>query len=296
MTQNQKLCRDSVKQMQRCGLLLEEVKSFGVGHHHKPPKIVIFRTNYYEVQTFAEQIKVSYVLSTMANQGRVIRRASILSYNEFRQDHLLPNVPVIIGPKLIEEWPCIAKWRLSTDASENQAKLNTRTESLSESHTPRCSRPNLKHLVGHYGDMKVPTDEDGCRSERKLEDVIHIWTSNGELDIEDVSSIHSEDGRIYAKDWHLALELSKTEIEPKLSFYKTPELFRDDWMNRYYLQETNDDFRFVVSMSLLLDKFFTERLPSTLVLQELLLSCIEMYVRLLCNHPHDIEVNDLMTL
>jgi hypothetical protein len=49
-----------------------------------------------------------------------------------------------------------------------------------------------------------------------------------------------EGQNLYVKDWHLARQC------PQDRFYDTPDIFKDDWMNRYYCVDTEDDFRFVV--------------------------------------------------
>lgn len=48
--------------------------------------------------------------------------------------------------------------------------------------------------------------------------------------------------QLYIKDWHLAL---RTQSD----FYNTPPIFFDDWMNDYYIGNTDDDFRFVYAGS-----------------------------------------------
>ena len=67
---------------------------------------------------------------------------------------------------------------------------------------------------------------------------------------------------MYIKDWHLALQLEQRNkeagVEEEASFYETPGIFKDDWMNRYYRAKTEDDFRFVVRLSSLLLRLVTD--------------------------------------
>lgn len=138
----------------------------------------------------------------------VCREAS-LSYDDFRTKYLLPNIPVIIGSDLTRSWPAMTLWSHPRDD------------------TSISSRPNLDYLAETYGDLEVPVDEEGCRSKCALKDVIDQWNQG--------------QGRsLYVKDWHLARQ------RPEDAFYSTPNVFHDDWMNAYYLKETEDDFRFVV--------------------------------------------------
>jgi hypothetical protein len=105
------------------------------------------------------------------------------------------------------------------------------------------SEPNLDYFRGNYGDFTVPVDEDGCRSERLLREVIDMWEGKDE-------SANTDQGcKVYVKDWHLALRLEKESAtsDDASTFYTTPNIFADDWMNRYYRRNTTDDFRFVVS-------------------------------------------------
>jgi hypothetical protein len=111
------------------------------------------------------------------------------------------------------------------------------------------SAPNLTYFRGKYGEFTVPVDEDGCRSERPLHEIIDIWEGKDES-----SGSHQGD-KIYVKDWHLALQLEKdsaragstASLDEHSTFYTIPDIFADDWMNHYYRKNTEDDFRFVVS-------------------------------------------------
>jgi len=110
------------------------------------------------------------------------------------------------------------------------------------------SAPNLAYFRRKYGEFTVPVDQDGCRSERYLREIIDIWEGGDES-----PGSHQGD-KIYVKDWHLALQLEKesaradstASVDENSTFYTIPDIFADDWMNLYYRKNTEDDFRFVV--------------------------------------------------
>jgi hypothetical protein len=165
----------------------------------------------------------------MTGSANSMRHLSNITYEDFRTNHLLINQPVMIAPTLVQEWPCRSHWRLpsrSTLSKEDDMSVNNASAPSSE--------PNFGYIKDKYGHLVVPVDEEGCRTERPLQDILALWEKG--------------EGRgMYVKDWHLALQLSRQK-DPSISkFYDTPNIFKDDWMNRYYLKETQDDFRFVVS-------------------------------------------------
>lgn len=166
----------------------------------------------------------------------LIQRVSNISYGEFRTRHLVTNQPVIVGEELIETWSCLQHWRVANSAPASKAVASN---GLPEENTSfsTCSMPNLAYMRIKYGENTVPVDEDGCRSQKALREVIDIWE-------QEYQSVHETNvAKMYVKDWHLALQLgTSSEEEP---FYTTPGIFADDWMNNYYRKYTNDDFRFV---------------------------------------------------
>lgn len=149
----------------------------------------------------------------MSSSSRAIVCKPDISYADFRSDHLITNTPIIIGQQLIQNWACLSNWRSTEKDQQNMFSL-----------------PNLSYIKEKYGQLKAPVDEDGRRTERQLSEVIDLWDSGAGQGL-------------YVKDWHLALTAPMSEGKP---FYDTPDIFKDDWMNRYYLEKTDDDFRFVV--------------------------------------------------
>ncbi|KAH9946099.1 Clavaminate synthase-like protein [Epithele typhae] len=159
-------------------------------------------------------------------EPRCARQETVLSYQEFLDNYLLPNIPVILGPALVQDWSAIRKWR-------------------------RDGTIDWDHLSAVYGDSEVTvancSTRDFSDQQRELmlfRDVVSLWQSGAGEDL-------------YVKDWHLARQLaapSGPALAPELSsraqgssepFYTTPAIFRDDWMNAYYAAHTADDFRFV---------------------------------------------------
>ncbi|KAG8831773.1 hypothetical protein FS842_005227 [Serendipita sp. 407] len=168
---------------------------------------------------------------TSSHRRNTVVRLPNISYAEFRSNHLVLNQPVVIGPDLIQNWACLRYWRgtFSEEEQPNAARANTNKITLSTGY----SSPNFDYMLEDYGEFVVPVDEDGCRSQKSLREVIDIWRSND-----------AKGRRLYVKDWHLALQLEKSDVRME-PFYTTPRIFADDWMNNYYLEKTDDDFRFV---------------------------------------------------
>ncbi|KAI8998618.1 Clavaminate synthase-like protein [Trametes punicea] len=139
------------------------------------------------------------------------------SYSDFLQGYLLPNKPVVIGPSLIASWPAVKIWSRE-DGSINWAFLKSEYGGL--------------HVT--VADCSTRDFSDQRREQMLFRNVVALW----------------EEGRgqsLYVKDWHLARTVATTSPTTSTCeiFYKTPEIFRDDWMNAYYSAYTQDDFRFV---------------------------------------------------
>ncbi|TFY68415.1 hypothetical protein EVJ58_g1026 [Rhodofomes roseus] len=134
------------------------------------------------------------------------------SYQGFLDHYLLPNKPVLIGPSLVFSWSSLSQWVVKTDVAPSI---------------------NWDFLSEAYGDQLVTAADCSTRdfSDQKRQtipfrEVVDLWrTGKGDS--------------LYVKDWHLA-----RAVHPE-TFYETPDIFRDDWMNAYYSACTSDDFRFV---------------------------------------------------
>lgn len=139
------------------------------------------------------------------------------SYDQFLKSCLEPNRPCLISPELVASWKAFSLW---TKKNEKDG-----TEEI-----------NWSYLKEAYGDQMVTVAQclsrdfsDQERTQRPFSEVIDLWTSG-------------EGEGLYVKDWHLAKALDQKGLP---SFYETPDIFRDDWMNAFWESEGKDDFRFV---------------------------------------------------
>ena len=157
------------------------------------------------------------------------RLVDVPSYADFLESYLNPNIPVIIGPEVVKDWPASRLW--TCEAEDGNRTIN------------------WVYLAEHYGQCEI-TVADCSTSDAfgNLEcetalfgDVVSKWQEGQGQDL-------------YVKDWHLpriaeshkspSTTLSPDHISPA-AFYVTPDIFCDDWMNAYYTAFTPDDFRFV---------------------------------------------------
>lgn len=139
------------------------------------------------------------------------------NYATFLSQYLLVNRPAIFGPSLVATWPAHSLWITRVDGGA-------------------CSI-NCDFLEEEYGrceviaaDCAVRLSGDQRRDKMLFRDVISLWRAG-------------QGQSLYVKDWHLALQLSHRGNGS--TFYTTPDIFRDDWMNAFYTSHTEDDFCFV---------------------------------------------------
>ncbi|KAH8077755.1 Clavaminate synthase-like protein [Cristinia sonorae] len=146
------------------------------------------------------------------------RISHVPEYDEFFEKYLKPNVPVIIGPALVQSWSAVTNW------------------TITDGHT--ASIINWNYLSNQYGHYEVTVadcsnvDSSGNQERHTglFRDVVSLWLKG--------------DGQsLYVKDWHLAKLVEGSDSHD--AFYTTPDIFRDDWMNGWYSAHTDDDFRFV---------------------------------------------------
>jgi hypothetical protein len=150
-------------------------------------------------------------------QLKLVYYEEIPSYKSFLENHLRPNLPCIFGSALVAEWQAVRDW------VDNGS-------------------PNWKFFAEKFGSDEVSVADctttefgDQCRETTTVSELISKW-----MDAER----KEETDHHYLKDWHLRLR------HPEYDFYRTPEIFRDDWMNDYYINSREnggglDDFRFV---------------------------------------------------
>lgn len=155
------------------------------------------------------------------------RVSHVPSYDEFLKKYLTPNIPVIIGPSLVDSWPAFKSWATTGSSHLMNAEAGTSIREI-----------DWWYLSDHYGHYEVSVadcsnvDENGNqeRETRLFRDVISLW-------------LKGEGRSLYVKDWHLPKAIESEDTDK--AFYTTPDIFRDDWMNAFYSAYTNDDFRFV---------------------------------------------------
>jgi len=120
-------------------------------------------------------------------------------------------------PDQVADWPALREWNLG-------------------------GKPNWGFFVDKFGSDEVSVAKcqmvefgDQCRETMTVSELVSRWRRDPEAK------------QLYLKDWHLRLK------HPTYEFYRTPEIFMDDWMNDYYINSRSgggspseiDDFRFV---------------------------------------------------
>ncbi|KAK4048772.1 hypothetical protein OIV83_004538 [Microbotryomycetes sp. JL201] len=167
------------------------------------------------------------------------------TYDEFRQQCLIPNEPCIIsnGNNGASHSPLASSTGLAAAFVHHWPAYDT----WLTSNKHEIDYDNLTRLLGDVTVSPVtqqPGTSDCNDREINFGDLLDQWR-NGLAQ------------NVYLKDWHLPLMLSKRttisqegirlkgEQVVQDLLYKVPNIVRDDWMNEYYGQETEDDFRFV---------------------------------------------------
>ncbi|KAI8885983.1 Clavaminate synthase-like protein [Backusella circina FSU 941] len=139
------------------------------------------------------------------------------SYQSFLEKHLKPNIPALIGPALTKEWKARKEWVVANDTQDEQS--------------PRY-KPNYDYLRQKYGATKVQvarcnkrhfTDQE--RSEMTFTEFSLLWHGKEPCDY-------------YLKDWHFVKALPEEKV------YTVPDVFKDDWLNEYWLSKSDDDYKF----------------------------------------------------
>ncbi|KAI8636662.1 hypothetical protein BD408DRAFT_448262 [Parasitella parasitica] len=146
------------------------------------------------------------------------------TYKEFLKNHLIPNKPCIIGPRFTSSWKANKEWIVpTTDSAVDNKTLAP------------AYKPNYDYLCQQYGtaqglvarcDRRYFTDQE--RIEMSFADFCKKWEQDDGKPSQD-----------YLKDLHLQ------KIFPGEEFYGVSDLFEDDWLNEYWLQQKErDDYRF----------------------------------------------------
>ncbi len=132
-----------------------------------------------------------------------------LSYHNFCENYMYPNIPVMIRG-LSDTWECCDDWVMK-DPSTGQ------------------SMPNQSHIIQHYGNDVItvhvqPMDGFQCPQQRPETSITYDmtvadymkWWKNYEL---------SEELLLYLKDWKFVAS------HPESDIYYCPHFFADDWLN-----------------------------------------------------------------
>lgn len=152
-------------------------------------------------------------------------------YATFLAEYLIPNRPCMVHGGLIDDWQACQEW--------------TRVED-------KIRRPDLNKLKHLYGNLMVTviefeagdilsTSEAHSSTRRSLNmkfgEAVERWEAY--LSTESEFKGHRAT-KLYVKDWHLPRVAESLDGQP-CSFYTTPDIFRDDWMNQFVI--TSFDMR-----------------------------------------------------
>lgn len=142
-----------------------------------------------------------------------------LTYNEFFEQFMLRNVPILITG-IGSNWECM-NWiaNLASNAI-NFEYLAEKIDSKSKVPIANCSKI---YFNSHE------------KSEIDFGEFLTYWKKKSHQSDEENDSTEL----LYLKDWHLRRE------KPNYKFYRTPNYFASDWLNEYCETTNGDDYRFV---------------------------------------------------
>ncbi|KAJ1910035.1 hypothetical protein H4219_006294 [Mycoemilia scoparia] len=149
-------------------------------------------------------------------------RQESISVEDFAENYLKLNKPVLIGLSATSEWRARKEWVVATK--------DKATGHINET-------PNYDALLELFGDHTVTVAHcnqkyfsDQERTDMKFKNFINKIKNKQE---------GSMTTQLYCKDWHFVLE------KPEYVAYTTPAQFSSDWLNIYCQSKPNpDDFRF----------------------------------------------------
>ncbi|KAF9432994.1 hypothetical protein BGZ76_010020 [Entomortierella beljakovae] len=141
-----------------------------------------------------------------------------ISYNEFLELYLEPNIPVIIGPDLTKHWRARQQWVNSETGKPNFDNLKDQL----------CQPP----INVPVADCQCKDFTDQKRSTMDFNSFLNEWETN---------SLENKPSTTYLKDFHFV------KAFPNYNAYETPHIFCDDWMNEFWTrrEDMDDDYRFV---------------------------------------------------
>ncbi|KAI9361425.1 hypothetical protein BD770DRAFT_360987 [Pilaira anomala] len=139
------------------------------------------------------------------------------NYEDFLKNHLIPNQPAVIGSKLTESWSCRKSWVVPTNQEEGP-----------------LFKPNYTYLREKFGTAMGQVAKcnkrhftDQKRTTMSFKDFVDLWEADD-----------GKESLYYLKDCHLARTF------PDENFYDVPDILKDDWLNEYWTQMGNDDYKF----------------------------------------------------
>ena len=147
-----------------------------------------------------------------------------VSYETFEL-YLQSNTPCTFGSWISQDWPARQTW-VSKEGS-----------------------PNLDYLDENFGCCKASVTEFNERletdcNEQTISQFISYWNNVKSSRFDKMTDTFPTDNfpslPHYLKDWHFA------KNTPPKSVYQVPDLFSDDWLNRYWKtrEDVNDDYIF----------------------------------------------------
>jgi hypothetical protein len=149
-----------------------------------------------------------------------VERRGVLTAEEFCNEYMWPNKPVIVERGLSQDWGCARMWRRS-DGSPNASYLR---EAYGEAPVPVC----LQHEDGH--EERVVTD---------MHKFLDYWEARSAGHEAAFVAGFPPCRTAYLKDWHFHRQF------PNDQAYCVPAIFADDWLNEWCDSSGPDDYRFV---------------------------------------------------
>ncbi|CAG8509108.1 4032_t:CDS:1 [Paraglomus occultum] len=174
------------------------------------------------------------------------------TYEDFFRFYLYPNIPVLIGPALTENWRARQEWtgiienrqERCKDRDKNKDNIDDNNHDTNRNENVHRIRresqnvvPNFAYLRQRFGDAQVSVANcsqryftDQPRVHMKFCEFIDIWKKTSlqrqGISQETIAIVNADGDRanddelLYLKDWHFV------KAFPEYSAYDTPEIFQ----------------------------------------------------------------------
>eukprot|EP00112_Aurelia_sp_Birch-Aquarium-sp1_P006289 Seg1697.5 transcript_id=Seg1697.5/GoldUCD/mRNA.D3Y31 product="JmjC domain-containing protein 4" protein_id=Seg1697.5/GoldUCD/D3Y31 len=142
------------------------------------------------------------------------RIASNATLEEFQKSYLQPNRPCILSAEFTKEWKGSQNW------------------------VDEFGMPDFTYLAANFGKSNVPVancSKKHYNAHEKKEMLFGDFLSAWEHSL----SANDQSFLLYLKDWHCQREF------PNYRAYEVPKYFKSDWLNEWFDQGEQDDYRFV---------------------------------------------------